>query len=360
MGRVPLKFTKSIICTLAITAVAALSSQSCFVDRDLDLNKEIDKKVTVVPGFSVPFGGEGTVRIDAILRGISWTTNIIPSKNKTTDFDAAGNLVYVIDSTTVSCGEFLPQSLLEGQFIQEEMNDSFSFTVDGDRIRIPISTEKTFTAKGPQISPAVAGIRNLETEDFGQYLELHFSVPGAAEFTIEKGFRVELPSWMTVRNVTEPEFLSVEGTHTIVTIQDINLSEGDPFPIDVVTSGLELPQSALPTTNRIDIQSRLSWSGTMTVPSSAKPEGSLANVKTSLLYSTEYVYLHSAEVLLSDSIPLPDKVFSPSLLNLGKPYVKPSDLQISMSCDNRLDSPVDINANLNLSFGLSFPIAPKC
>ena len=76
-----------------------LAISACSIDRDYDLNKEVDLTVTVVPGATLPIGSLESVSIGPLVRGIVKVQKQVMKKTDLFDFDKGGNLCVLIDSS---------------------------------------------------------------------------------------------------------------------------------------------------------------------------------------------------------------------------------------------------------------------
>ena len=76
-----------------------LAISACSIDRDYDLNKEVDRTVTVIPGATLPIGSLESVSIGPLVRGIVKVQKQVLKKTDLFDFDGGGNLCVLIDSS---------------------------------------------------------------------------------------------------------------------------------------------------------------------------------------------------------------------------------------------------------------------
>lgn len=313
---------------------------SCIVDKEMDLKKDIDKVVTVVPGMTVPFGDVGTIRTGAIL-------NDIVQANKTVswlaivDFDPDGNFCFSTGSKTLKS---VP--LVEGDILPEEktgvtLSGTPAFDASSSA-SVDLKTTLEWTG-APALTEGVEAVRNITTAPFSLDWALAIEAEGASSVTVRKGFRITLPGFLTVQSVPEGSRFAKDGEHALVSTQEFSLKPGETCP-----AALEVSATLDKTIQR---GTDLSFSGDLLLSGgiTATPGDGFSQTSPltcRLSGQRAKAALAGAEVLLRGGIACNSIDTYPAAVNYANPYVNLSDLELTLEAENRADVPMDLSARL--------------
>ena len=316
---------------------------SCIVDKELDLRKDIDPIVTVVPGMTVSFGNAGLVRTGAILNYIVQADHAIPWLDFV-DFDPEGNFCYTSGTKTLNSPPLLKGSILE----ESEPYVSFSCTPGFDASSSAFVDFGTpFELSGsPKWTPGADAVRNIKTRPFTLDLKIALEADDASSVTVKKGFRITLPNYLTVCQIhEESRSLAADGAHALVTTEDVVLHSWAVIPIVLdVTAETE---ASFPRETPLLFTGDLRLSGRITVT----PETGFSPdspVTCTLLGWTDSAGLEKADVLVGGSLSCKSMDTYTTLVNYASPYVNLSDLELSFKADNRTDVPLDFSTRLQV------------
>lgn len=320
--------------------VFSFMATSCIVDKEMDLKKEIDPVVTVVPGMKIIFGDTETLETEEILNGlvnagqaVSWIDLV--------DFDYNGNFSFSTGSKT------LKNPPLVGSDILKEVKEKTTLDVPSPA---SVSMKSALSITGiPALTEGVEAIRNINTNPFALDLSLAFSADGISSLTVKKGFRVELPVFLTINSVHEDSHFAADGARALTIKEDLVLLPSEPCHVGIdVTTSMNGPFKKGET---IELKGDILFSGQI-VESPKEGAASDAPLSCLLTIQTGKATLSAAEVLVSGSIPCGNMDTYPAVFNYAKQYVGLSDLELALRAENRMSVPLDMDARLGGEDGL--------
>lgn len=313
---------------------------SCIVDKEMDLGKDIDPVVTVLPGMTVAFGDAGLVRTGAILHYIVQANQAVPNLD-IVDLDPNGNFCYSSGNKELKSPPLLDGPVLEAS--KPALTLSCVPHLDATSSASVEMSGVLELSGSPRWAAAAEAARNIVTVPFALNLSMDLSMEGASAVTLEKGFRLTLPDYLKISTIHTGSRFAADGAHALVTTESITLKTDESIPVSLdVTAGND---ASFQYRESIRFSGDLRLSGRITVtPGNGLPAD--APLTCRLTGETKSAALSEADIQVGGSLPCQTLDTYTSLVNYASPYINLSDLEISLLAENRMSVPLDLDARL--------------
>lgn len=217
---------------LWIPVIGTLIFTSC-VNNEFDLNKEVDKNITILRNISIPVGDIGTKTLDEIL-DIDHSKNIL-AQNENGDYSIA-----------------LSGNKVSYQVLAPEFNiDSESIVVEPLVINLPISSVGTVAGSTidtqmniditSDISSEIVDVRCLDVD---ADLRIDFSV-NVGKVYMKSGFQLIFPENLTFTKSGNSTDYDVTNGHVVTLNKDVAFSKETPLYIDLKLDVIDVPQGSI-------------------------------------------------------------------------------------------------------------------
>lgn len=231
---------------LWIPVIGTLIFTSC-VNNEFDLNKEVDKNITILRNISIPVGDIGTKTLDEIL-DIDHSKNIL-AQNENGDYSIAlsGNKV----SYQVQAPEFNidSESIVVEPLVIKFPTSSFKYsgsalvnetitysTVAGSTIDTQMNIDIT-----SDISSEIVDVRCLDVD---ADLRIDFSV-NVGKVYMKSGFQLIFPENLTFTKSGNSTDYDVTNGHVVTLNKDVAFSKETPLYIDLKLDVIDVPQGSI-------------------------------------------------------------------------------------------------------------------
>ncbi len=335
------RFWSSVFVMLAISA--------CSIDRDYDLNKEVDLTVTVVPGATLPIGSLESVSIGPLVRGIVKVQKQVLKKTDLFDFDEGGNLCVLIDSSKREVNYLIDSVAILPSLNEDKMEISANFPSGWKSREIPVKIPIGFTMGTEGLGNRISAIKEVDLEPMEWVIS--FNLASLKGFTLLRGTMIELPDWAFASGSSEP--FSLTSDHVLTLDKDLTVSskEGLKVPVTVnrlfVESGIQVPDES-----EMNLEGVISLNGTLRLSSAdvtAELSGDV-NLDGDASVSIPEGKFNEAEVILGET-PVVLNLFSfPLTLNLLTSYadLEPYDLECEFQVESRYPVGVEYSTILRI------------
>lgn len=313
---------------------------SCIVDKELDLKKDLDKTVTVVPGMAVNFGSTRIIRTGTVLTSIIETGKKVSWPN-IVDFDPNGNICFSTGSKPLK-----NVSLIGGDILREgkaELTPAGTARFDAaSSASVELKTDFTLSGS-PELTDGIDAARNLETAPFAMDLTLALQARGATSLTVRKGFRIVFPDFLTIRTVREGSRFAADGDHALAAKVNFTILPEDTCPVTLEVTAVRT--GAIQKGDALELKGDILLSGQVTA-TPGEGFGTDSALTCRLTCQNGKASLAKADVHVSGSVSCGTLDAYPAVVNYAKPYVSLSDLELVLQAENRTGTPLDLDTRL--------------
>ena len=336
-----IRFWASVFVMLALSA--------CTIDKDYDLNKEVDLRVTVVPGATLPIGSLESVSIGPLVRGIVKVQKQVLKKTDLFDFDEGGNLCVLIDSSKREVEYLIDSVAIQPSQKIDKVEIPANFPSGWKSKEIPVKIPMGFTLGTKGLGNRVSAVREVDLEPMEWVI--YFSLAPLKGFTLMKGTTIELPEWAFASETSGP--FSLTSDHVLTLEKDLTVSSEDglavPFTVNklFVENGIQVPDEA-----EMNLEGTISLDGTLRlssadVTSELSGDVTLGGEASVIIPEGKF---DEAEVILGET-PVVLNLFSfPITLNLLTSYadLEPYDLECEFQVESRYPAGVEYSTILRI------------
>ena len=336
-----IRFWASVFVMLALSA--------CTIDKDYDLNKEVDLRVTVVPGATLPIGSLESVSIGPLVRGIVKVQKQVLKKTDLFDFDEGGNLCVLIDSSKREVEYLIDSVAIQPSQKIDKVEIPANFPSGWKSKEIPVKIPMGFTLGTKGLGNRISAVKEVDLEPMEWVIS--FSLAPLKGFTLLKGTTIELPEWAFASETSGP--FSLTSDHVLTLGKDLTVSSEDGLKIPVtvdklfVESGIQVPDES-----EMNLEGTISLDGTIRL-SSADATSELSgdvNLGGEASVIIPEGKFDEAEVILGET-PVVLNLFSfPITLNLLTSYadLEPYDLECEFQVESRYPAGVEYSTILRI------------
>ena len=334
------RFWASVFVLLAISA--------CSIDRDYDLNKEVDLTVTVVPGATLPIGSMESVSIGPLVRGIVKVQKQVLRNYDVFDFDGGGNLCVLIDSTKREVEYKIDSVAILPSLSEDKVEVSADFPAGWKSREIPVKIPMGFTLGTEGLGDRISAVKEVDLEPMEWVIS--FSLSPLKGFTLLKGTMIELPDWAFASGASEP--FSLTSAHVLTLDKDLPLSsDGLKVPVTVnklfVENGVQAPDDS-----EMNLEGVVSLDGTMRLSSADAATELIGDVilDGQASVSIPEGKFNEAEVILGETPVILNLFTFPITLNLLTSYadLEPYDLECEFQVESRYPIGVEYSTILRI------------
>ena len=336
-----IRFWASVFVMLAISA--------CTIDKDYDLNKEVDLRVTVVPGATLPIGSLESVSIGPLVRGIVKVQKQVLKKTDLFDFDEGGNLCVLIDSSKREVEYLIDSVAIQPSLNEDKVEISTNFPSGWKSREIPVKIPMRFTLGTKGLGNRISAIREVDLEPMEWVIS--FSLAPLKGFTLLKGTEITLPEWAFASEPSGP--FSLTAGHVLTLEKDLTISSEDGLTVPVIVNKLFVENGIqVPEETEMNLEGVISLEGTIRL-SSADVTSELSGDVTlggQASVSIPEGKFDEAEVILGET-PVVLNLFSfPVTLNLLTSYadLEPYDLECEFQVESRYPAGVEYSTILRI------------
>ena len=336
-----IRFWASVFVMLALSA--------CTIDKDYDLNKEVDLRVTVVPGATLPIGSLESVSIGPLVRGIVKVQKQVLKKTDLFDFDEGGNLCVLIDSSKREVEYLIDSVAIQPSQKIDKVEIPANFPSGWKSKEIPVKIPMGFTLGTNGLGNRISAVKEVDLEPMEWVI--FFSLATVKGFTLLKGTTIELPEWAFASETSGP--FSLTSDHVLTLGKDLTVSSEDGLKIPVtvdklfVESGIQVPDEA-----EMNLEGTISLDGTLRlssadVTSELSGDVNLGGEASVIIPEGKF---DEAEVILGET-PVVLNLFSfPITLNLLTSYadLEPYDLECEFQVESRYPAGVEYSTILRI------------
>ena len=336
-----IRFWASVFVMLALSA--------CTIDKDYDLNKEVDLRVTVVPGATLPIGSLESVSIGPLVRGIVKVQKQVLKKTDLFDFDEGGNLCVLIDSSKREVEYLIDSVAIQPSQKIDKVEIPANFPSGWKSKEIPVKIPMGFTLGTKGLGNRISAVKEVDLEPMEWVIS--FSLAPLKGFTLLKGTTIELPEWAFASETSGP--FSLTSDHVLTLGKDLTVSSEDGLKIPVtvdklfVKSGIQVPDEA-----EMNLEGTISLDGTLRlssadVTSELSGDVNLGGEASVIIPEGKF---DEAEVILGET-PVVLNLFSfPITLNLLTSYadLEPYDLECEFQVESRYPAGVEYSTILRI------------
>ena len=328
---------------------ALLVFSACTIDRDYDLDKEVDMTVTVVPGATLPIGSLESVSIGPLVRNLVKVQKQILKKKTFLDFDEGGNLCILIDSTRRDV-EYLIDSVAITKSVSEsavEIPATFPSGWKSQEIQATVPIAFTIETEG--IGTRIASVKEVNLEPMEWVVS--FNLDGLKGFTLRKGTEIVFPDWAFP--CKSSELFSITSDHVLSLNEDTAFSseEGMTVPVTIdrlfVENGVVIPEDS-----ELTLEGVITMKGTIRLSSDDMSEETSGDVTLSGTSSVDIPdgKFKAAEVKLGETPVIINLMTFPITLNLLTEYadLEPYDLECEFQIESRYPLGVEYSSILRL------------
>ena len=336
-----IRFWASVFVMLALSA--------CTIDKDYDLNKEVDLRVTVVPGATLPIGSLESVSIGPLVRGIVKVQKQVLKKTDLFEFDEGGNLCVLIDSSKREVEYLIDSVAIQPSQKIDKVEIPANFPSGWKSKEIPVKIPMGFTLGTKGLGNRISAVREVDLEPMEWVIS--FSLAPLKGFTLLKGTEISLPDWAFASESSGP--FSLTSDHVLTLGKDLTVSSEDGLKIPVtvdklfVESGIQVPDES-----EMNLEGTISLDGTIRLSSAdvtSEVSGDV-NLGGETSVNIPEGKFDEAEVILGET-PVVLNLFSfPVTLNLLTSYadLEPYDLECEFQVESRYPAGVEYSTILRI------------
>ena len=326
-----------------------LALSACSIDKDYDLNKEVDLRVTVVPGATLPIGSLESVSIGPLVRGIVKVQKQVLKKTDLFEFDEGGNLCVLIDSSKREVEYLIDSVAIQPSRRIDKVDIPASFPPGWKSREIPVKIPMGFTLGTKGLGERISAVREVDLEPMEWVIS--FSLAPLKGFTLLKGTTIELPEWAFASETSDP--FSLTSDHVLTLGKDLTVSSADSLTVPVTVNKLFVENGIqVPDESEMNLEGTISLAGTIRL-SSADVTSELSGDVTLEGQASVNIpegKFDEAEVILGET-PVVLNLFSfPITLNLLTSYadLEPYDLECEFQVESRYPAGVDYSTILRI------------
>lgn len=345
--------------TTHLLLAAALSAClcSCMVDRELDLSKEYEDKMTVIPGLSAPVRAESKLfSIDGILdlafKGQDAINGFLPL-GTFFEYDDEGNFSTpfgheVYEVTIFPNGTFGSISAFGNQ-----VDTHIDLPSGWSNASFKLASNDVLNFSGSRIGTAIQKVRNIKIKP--SKFDISWMILGQpfTKATVRAGSTITLPEWMQVSTSAAGVIAGADG-HTLIFTEPMEFSESS-FSIPVTLESIRPSNDEYSCTKgsmsfdagSVSFELNLKFNKT----DSSLSDETETDFASCMSISSASIYSKEADCLLAPVIPFSKSSFdlstgTSSLLSFA--FI-PTSMMMDVTVTNGMEVPISVTGEFSAS-----------